>query len=467
MAFGFFKKKETADTILVNGKFITADPEVPQVEALALRNGRIQALGDREVLEEELTGPDTEIVDLQGMCLMPGLILAPAQPVLDSFRSLCLMISPQWNRDTIKDEVGKALRKKAGLLGYGFSAALLKDLDPEQMRKELDQVSPIKPIVLLSSDGIQVWLNTPAIEKARRVAEEEEVSQITLPFLVGALDLIDTDQLQEQVLLQSGEYCKMGITALWDTGAPDYFHSLYHEALVALYQEGFLKQRFYGSVYMDRDVDPKGLAQKLMQNRTLCNEMNGLVHFTTLHLLRDEKIPEGFGLSREGLEALATAASDRNFHLLLQVRGSQALQETLETMDRMGRAGGRTPWILSTDAEISSELRQEIGSIEEWTVIPDMDFEDKIPVITGKPMEEILDTYLQKPAMLLGEEDVLGRLEPGSHADFVVFDQNPENKEAKVRYTFLDGQLVYDATEDRPEKWYHEFLEQWQQEEEE
>ncbi|NCA78340.1 MAG: hypothetical protein EOM90_18580, partial [Alphaproteobacteria bacterium] len=85
----------------------------------------------------------------------------------------------------------------------------------------------------------------------------------------------------------------------------------------------------------------------------------------------------------------------------------------------------------------------------------------------GKPMEEILETYLRKPSMLLGEEDVLGRLEPWIHADFVVFDQNPENKEAKVRYTFLDGQLVYDAVEDRPEKWYREFLEQWQQEEEE
>jgi predicted amidohydrolase YtcJ len=465
MAFGIFKKKQYADTLLINGQFYTADSEEGKVEALAVKNGRILALGDLDALEEDVLGPETEVMDLGGHFLMPGLVKGPAHPVLDCFRPLCFIIPFQWGRALIQEEAGKALRKKAGLLGYGYNPHLLEGLDPDQMRKELDQVSPIKPIVLLSSDGLQVWVNTPAVEKARRIAEEEGVLQITLPFLLGALELVDFEQLQEQVLLQAGRWCKEGYTALWDTGAPDYFHNLYHEALVSLYQEGFLKQRHFGSLYMDRDVDPKGLTQKLMQNRTLCSEMEGLVHFTTLHLKREEGSPEGYGLTREGLAALATAASERSFHLLLQVKGQEVLHETLETLDQIGSGIGKVPWILSTNEAIPEELRQEIVSIDEIFVIPDLDAEEEFSGPVGRPMKEIAEKFLHKPASFLGQEEMLGVLEPGSYADFVVFDQSPENKEAKVLFTFLNGEPVYLGEQDKPEKWHKEFLERYQEEE--
>ncbi len=40
MAFGFFKKKEThADRVFYNGHIYTMDPDVPWVDAVAVKDG--------------------------------------------------------------------------------------------------------------------------------------------------------------------------------------------------------------------------------------------------------------------------------------------------------------------------------------------------------------------------------------------------------------------------------------------
>ena len=61
-----------ADLILHNGQVLTADPELGTVAALAVRAGRVETAGsDADVLL--LRGPDTEVVDLLGRSVVPGL----------------------------------------------------------------------------------------------------------------------------------------------------------------------------------------------------------------------------------------------------------------------------------------------------------------------------------------------------------------------------------------------------------
>ncbi|HXD15389.1 MAG TPA: amidohydrolase [Vicinamibacterales bacterium] len=61
------------DTILVNGKVVTVDAQSSIRSALAIREGRIAALGsDADI--RKLAGPRTRTIDLQGRTVIPGLI---------------------------------------------------------------------------------------------------------------------------------------------------------------------------------------------------------------------------------------------------------------------------------------------------------------------------------------------------------------------------------------------------------
>ena len=64
---------EPADVIFHDGTIITIEETQPLAEAIAFRNGLIQAVGtDADVLT--LQGPNTRVIDLQGKTLMPGFV---------------------------------------------------------------------------------------------------------------------------------------------------------------------------------------------------------------------------------------------------------------------------------------------------------------------------------------------------------------------------------------------------------
>jgi predicted amidohydrolase YtcJ len=66
-------KAQNADTALVNGKVLTLDQGGTIAEALAVRDGKIVAVG-RSADIRALAGPATRIVDIGGRTVIPGLI---------------------------------------------------------------------------------------------------------------------------------------------------------------------------------------------------------------------------------------------------------------------------------------------------------------------------------------------------------------------------------------------------------
>ncbi len=69
----------TADLILVNGKIVTVDSAFSIRSAMAVKDGRILALGTPAELEA-YRGPSTRMVDLGGKTVMPGLIDSHTHP---------------------------------------------------------------------------------------------------------------------------------------------------------------------------------------------------------------------------------------------------------------------------------------------------------------------------------------------------------------------------------------------------
>ncbi|WP_437379811.1 amidohydrolase [Inquilinus limosus] len=63
----------TADLILVNGRFTTLDRSNPAPEAAAIADGRFLAVGTEPEVRA-LAGPETQVIDLRGRRVIPGLI---------------------------------------------------------------------------------------------------------------------------------------------------------------------------------------------------------------------------------------------------------------------------------------------------------------------------------------------------------------------------------------------------------
>ena len=64
---------DTADRILSQGNVITVDPQNPRAEAIAIRDGKILAVGTNEEILA-LSGPTTAVQILDGKTVLPGFI---------------------------------------------------------------------------------------------------------------------------------------------------------------------------------------------------------------------------------------------------------------------------------------------------------------------------------------------------------------------------------------------------------
>jgi predicted amidohydrolase YtcJ len=64
---------QAPDTVLVNGRILTVDAQFSTREALAIRDGKILALGSSAEMRR-LAGPRSRVIDLQGRTVIPGLI---------------------------------------------------------------------------------------------------------------------------------------------------------------------------------------------------------------------------------------------------------------------------------------------------------------------------------------------------------------------------------------------------------
>ncbi len=65
---------EIADSLYFGGDIVTVNPAQPSAEALAVKDGRILAVGSLAELEQAHVGPTTRKIDLAGKTLTPGFI---------------------------------------------------------------------------------------------------------------------------------------------------------------------------------------------------------------------------------------------------------------------------------------------------------------------------------------------------------------------------------------------------------
>ena len=74
LATGCKARGLTADTIYTGGDIITVNDAQPAVEAVAVKDGKILAVGARSEIDRAYKGPTTTVVDLAGKTLLPGFL---------------------------------------------------------------------------------------------------------------------------------------------------------------------------------------------------------------------------------------------------------------------------------------------------------------------------------------------------------------------------------------------------------
>ncbi len=152
-----------ADLILHRGKIVTVDATFSIAEAVAVESGRILKVGtDREILR--LKGPNTQIVDLGGKTVLPGLMdshVHPADACLTEFDH------PVPEMETIQD-VLDYIQRRAAVVKEGewiqlrqvFITRLREQRYPT--KDELDRVAPQHPVAF--STGPDASLNSLALK---------------------------------------------------------------------------------------------------------------------------------------------------------------------------------------------------------------------------------------------------------------------------------------------------------------
>lgn len=236
-----------ADSVFINGIIYTVDESNPKVEAVAVKDGMIQAVGTTAEIQQ-LVGENTEVVDLQGKTMTPGFIESHGHLMGIGYNKLELDLMYVKTYDELVEKVAEAVEKANPgdwITGRGWHQDKWIE-KPEKMVKgfqtndQLNEVSPNNPVFLRHASGHASFANAKALElagianlKGERPGEVEGGEIITdelgnptgvlterASSLVARLVPEETPERAEEALtLALQELVEKGITSFHDAGS--------------------------------------------------------------------------------------------------------------------------------------------------------------------------------------------------------------------------------------------------------
>jgi len=160
-------KHRKADTVIVNARVYTVNVKQPWAEAIAIRKGRILAVGGAQDVAS-YRDPATKTIDAGGRLVLPGFTDCHIH-FLDG--SLSLMQVNLEDAKTVEDIQQRVKAYAAAhpdqpwVLGRGWAYTVFKPSGLPD-KKYLDEVVPDRPVYLEGFDGHTWWANSKALEMA-------------------------------------------------------------------------------------------------------------------------------------------------------------------------------------------------------------------------------------------------------------------------------------------------------------
>jgi predicted amidohydrolase YtcJ len=157
-----------ADLILKNGVIYTQDDINSQVEALAVTDGRITAIGTNDAISTQ-AGKTTKIVDLDGRFVMPGINDGHSHPAWGGVVALYYCLFPATaSADEVAAKIKGCVSESDELWIQGglWTPNFFEEYAIDSPRAWLDDISGDKAIVLKDDSGHNCWANSKALDVA-------------------------------------------------------------------------------------------------------------------------------------------------------------------------------------------------------------------------------------------------------------------------------------------------------------
>jgi len=361
---------EPADLAILSAVY-TVDARRPWAEGVAVRDGRILAVGTADEIDG-LTGPGTRKVDLRGRMVVPGFQDAHVHPPHAGLERLRCDLNdaggPEEYARLIREYVA-AHPDESWVLGGGWALDHFPGGTPH--RTVLDALAPDRPAFLTNRDGHGAWVNSRALQMAgiRRDTPdppdgriERDVDGEPAGMLhEGAMDLVErlippvsADQMQRALLIAQDHLHSLGITAWQDAIVEADTLAAYR----ALAGDGRLTARVVAALWWERDRGQEQV-EDLIQRRASVTEdrlratsvkimQDGIVENFTAGMLQPYLDGSGGPGERRGLSFVepetlnqcVTRLDAEGFQVHFHAIGDRAVREALDAVEAARKVNG-------------------------------------------------------------------------------------------------------------------------------
>jgi len=254
---------EDADLVLLGGKVLTLDSASSEVQAVAIRDGKILFTGRDDQVRNSV-GPGTRVIELDGRTVIPGLIDSHIHAIR---AGLTFANEVRWFDVRSLPDGFERLRESASVTPPGEWIIVAGGWVKEQMEEqraptlsELDAVSMDHPIyiqhqynlVVLNSAGMEAMgITSDVADPPNGKYERDDNNQLTgritggLTLFIGLHGKLPKPPFEQQVegtIAFMSELNRLGLTGILDPGGGGVFPHSYR-ALYKVWQAGALTQR--------------------------------------------------------------------------------------------------------------------------------------------------------------------------------------------------------------------------------
>jgi predicted amidohydrolase YtcJ len=248
-----------ADIALINGKVVTVDKENSVVEAVAVKDTKILTVGSTSEITR-IIGKNTEVIDLKGKTVLPGIVDSHTHPsgLASRFLEIDCRAPPIRNISEILELVlnkAKELGSGKWVRGANFNDSKLEE-KRHITRWELDKVAPENPVFIVADTGHQCLVNSYALTLADITREtldppggeieRDENGELTGLLYETAQRLVSqiipsytVEELKESYKKVVDQFTRWGITSTHDASG----HMTGIRAFKQLLDEGYRKLR--------------------------------------------------------------------------------------------------------------------------------------------------------------------------------------------------------------------------------
>lgn len=155
------------DLLLYNGKIFTQDARLPHTNAIAIRDGKVLAIGEDEEIQNLATST-TRQIDLEEKRVIPGLIDAHFHFYEWALLQRGLVLGDTSSLVEVQQRVQKTAQETEPgnwIVGQGWNQENWPHPNLPT-RIDLDRVAPNNPVILWRTDLHLAWVNTAALNAA-------------------------------------------------------------------------------------------------------------------------------------------------------------------------------------------------------------------------------------------------------------------------------------------------------------